>query len=112
MGAGLAMAPWSGLLAAGFPLRFTAGNLNTAWAGLDVLEALGLFATGKLLRRNDLRATLTAAATATLLFVDAWFDVLTSAPRGRALAIVMAVGAELPTSTLCAALALRLFPRK
>jgi hypothetical protein len=111
-GAGLAMVPWLGVLATGLPASYQAGNWNAAWVGLDALEALGLFATGTLLRRRDPRAALTAAATSALLCVDAWFDVLTSAPADRITAIVMAVGAEFPSAILCAAIAMRTFPRR
>ncbi|HEV3174004.1 MAG TPA: hypothetical protein VGZ32_26885 [Actinocrinis sp.] len=111
-GAGLAMVPWLGVLATGLPASYHAGNWNAAWVGLDALEALGLFATGTLLRRRDPRAALTAAATSALLCVDAWFDVLTSAPADRVTAIVMAAGAELPITALCAVLAVRTFPQR
>lgn len=111
-GAGLAMVPWLGLLATGLPASYQAQNWNAAWVGLDALEALGLFATGTLLRRRDARAALTAAATSALLCVDALFDVLTSAPADRITAIVMAVGAELPVAALCAVLAVRTLPRQ
>jgi hypothetical protein len=111
-GTGAAMIPWLFVLAAELPAQTTAVHWNTVWVGLDSLEALGLASTGLLLRRQDSRAGLTAAATATLLAVDAWFDVLTSAPGAdRAVAIAMAVGAELPMAALCAYLAVRLHPR-
>jgi hypothetical protein len=49
--------------------------------------------------------------TATLIFVDAWFDVTTSLPGPAQLtAIAMAAFIEVPVSVLCAALALRLVP--
>jgi hypothetical protein len=84
-----------------------------AWVGLDSLEALGLLGTGLLLRRRDPRASLTSAATAILLLVDAWFDVLTAAAGAdRLCAVAMALGAGLPLATLCTVLAVRLFPRR
>jgi hypothetical protein len=47
-----------------------------------------------------------ATATATLLFVDAWFDVLTSSTRAElVVAIVLAVLVELPLAVLCLVLA-------
>lgn len=111
-GAGAAMVPWLFVLATELPAHTTAVHWNTVWVGLDSLEALGLASTGLLLRRRDPRAGLTAAATATLLAVDAWFDVLTSAAGAdRAVAIAMAAGAELPTAALCAYLAVRLYPK-
>ncbi|MGH6654706.1 MAG: hypothetical protein ACRDVE_05825 [Actinocrinis sp.] len=111
--AGVAMVPWLVVLALTLPARAAAGNWTTVWVGLDSVEALGLAFTGVLLRHRDARASLTAAGTAVLLLVDAWFDVLTSAPGGdRLVAVLMAACAEVPLAVLCAALAIRLFPRQ
>lgn len=105
------MLPWLFVLGTTLPTRTTAQHWNMAWVGLDSLEALGLICTGLLLYRRDPRAGLTAAATATLLLVDAWFDVLTAAPgTDRIIAVLMAAGAELPIAALCVYLAVRLFP--
>jgi hypothetical protein len=103
---GAGLIPWLVVLASYLPASTLAWNWSTAWAGLDSLEALGLFSTGVLLIRRDARYCLTAAATAALLLVDAWFDVTTSAPGlGRLLAIAMAEVVELPVSAACATLA-------
>lgn len=111
--AGLAMVPWLFVLAVSLPAHATAQHWSVAWVGLDSLEALGLTCTGLLMRRRDPRASLTAAATAVLLLVDAWFDVLTAAPGAdRTIAALMAGGAELPIAALCAYLAMRLFPAR
>jgi hypothetical protein len=108
--AGLAMIPWLFVLALALPATTTAGHWNAAWTGLDGMEALGLLGTGLLLRRGDARAALTAACTATLLVVDAWFDLLTAAPGAdRLLAAVMAGCAELPLAVLCGVIAVRRF---
>jgi len=112
LGAGLIAAGclvllWIGVLAAQTPLLAEPANWNAAWIGLDVLEAAGLLTTGLLLRRQDPRMGLAAAATAMLLFMDAWFDVMTAAPSERLLSIAMAAVAELPIGAVCARLALR-----
>jgi hypothetical protein len=81
--------------------------------GLDMMEALGLVTTGVLLRLRDERRCLTAAATAALLVVDAWFDVTTSTPGADHLtALLLAVFLEIPIASLCAALALRTVSRR
>jgi len=55
---------------------------------------------------------LAAAATATLLVVDAWFDTTTASQGGNfATAVAMALGAELPLAALCGRLALRTLGR-
>ncbi len=105
---GLALLPWLYLLATGLPATATVAHWPLAWVGLDALEALGLIATGLLAARSDRRHALAAAATATLLVVDAWFDTTTAAPGGDfASAVAMALGAELPLAALCGRLALR-----
>ncbi|MET7698939.1 hypothetical protein [Streptomyces sp. NPDC005485] len=106
IGFGLALLPWLLVLAAALPTAPSVPHWSAAWVGLDALEALGLTATGALLLRRDPRHPLTAAATAALLIVDAWFDIVTSA-RGAELAaaIAMAAVAELPMAALCVVLA-------
>jgi hypothetical protein len=90
-----------------------AAHSSTAWVGLDAMETVGLLATGALLLRRDHRCCLAAACTGTLILVDAWFDVTTSAPGlAQLTAILMAMFIEIPVSSLCAALALRLVPRR
>jgi hypothetical protein len=70
---------------------------SLAWAGLDGAEAVAALATAALLGRADIRASLAAAAAGTLLLIDAWFDVCTSAPGAvQALALAEAAFAEVP----------------
>lgn len=109
--AGCCIVLWIGVLAAQLPPLAEPADWNGAWIGLDVLEAAGLLATGVLLRRDDPRMCLAAAATAMLLYTDAWFDMMTATPGERLLSVAMAVFAELPTGSLCAVLALRRVPR-
>lgn len=113
VGAGIGMAPWLFVLAAGLPSTTVASHWSTAWVGLDGAEALGLITTGTLLSLKDPRRCLAAAATATLLVADAWFDVTTAAPGSdRETAAAMAACPEIPLSILCAVLALRALPRR
>lgn len=112
MVAGLGMIPWLILLATELPASTVAVHWSTAWVGLDAMETVGLLATGTLLLRRDDRCCLTATVTATLIFVDAWFDVTTSAPGlAQLIAIGMAAFIEVPVSLLCAALALHVASR-
>ncbi|HEU5029801.1 MAG TPA: hypothetical protein VFV01_33145 [Spirillospora sp.] len=105
---GVVMVPWMFVLARALPSSTQVSNWSMAWVGLDALIAAGLASTGVLLRRRDPRHGLTAAATGALLTMDAWFDVLTSAPGAeRALAVAMAAGLELPFACACAILAVR-----
>ena len=89
--------PWSAVLAVTLPATAQAQHWALAWTGLDVAEAAAALATAVLLARGDRRASLPAAAAGTLLLVDAWFDVCTSAPgAGHAMALAEAGCAELP----------------
>jgi len=111
--AGFGMIPWLVLLAIQLPASTVAVHWSTAWAGLDAMESAGLLATGTLLLRRDGRCCLAATVTGTLIFVDAWFDVTTSAAGlAQLTAIAMAALIEVPVSVLCAVLALRLSPRR
>jgi hypothetical protein len=103
LASGIGLVPWLVVLAVTLP-----SATRVAWVGLDSLEALGLITTGLLVRRGDRRRVLTAAATATLLLIDAWFDV-TTASGGSAFteSIAMAVLAEIPMAAICATIAWR-----
>jgi hypothetical protein len=100
------LVPWTVIVALALPSRELSPNYDVAWAGFDVFLCVGLAATGYFAFRRSRWLPVAAAATATMLFVDAWFDVVTS-PSGRDLvaAIVLAVFVELPLSALCLFLA-------
>jgi hypothetical protein len=101
------MIPWVFILACSLPPTIRAAHWSTAWAGLDALEAAGLMTTGVALIGRYSWLCLPAALTSTLLVVDAWFDITTSAPGPAAtVAIAMAVFPELPMAGLCAVLAI------
>ena len=74
-----------------------------AWVGLDLMQVTGLAATGVLLARHRRLVSPVAAASACLMLVDAWFDVLTA--EGGAswyVALLMAGALELPAAFLLA----------
>jgi hypothetical protein len=105
---GTFLLPWCVLLGLTLPPTAAAQHWSLAWAGLDGAEALAALATAVLLRRADPRAGLAAVAGGTLLLVDAWFDVCTSAPGlGHALALAEACCLELPLAAAAFYLALR-----
>jgi hypothetical protein len=105
------MVPWLAVLALTLPSATRVPHWSAAWVGLDALEALGLAATGWLVRRGDPRRCLPAVATAALLIADAWFDISTAGTGGPLIeAIVMAACAEIPAAVLCAVIAWRAIP--
>jgi hypothetical protein len=106
------LVPWCVVLSATLPRTAQAQNWSLAWTGLDAAEAVAALATAALLARDDSRACLTAAAGGTLLMVDAWFDVCTSAPGvEHTLAVSEAVLVELPLACAAGWLAVRLLRR-
>jgi hypothetical protein len=94
--------PWTIYLGLTLPDRQLSPHYNIAWVGFDVLELIALGATGYFALRHSRYLALTSSAAATLLVVDAWFDIMTS-PRGQIMqAIVLAVLVELPLAGVCA----------
>lgn len=95
------LVPWTVYLAGSLPSRQVATNYDAAWAGFDVLLALALAATAYFAFRRPGYLALAAAATATLLLVDAWFDVLTTPGVQRIESILLAALVELPLAAVC-----------
>ena len=98
----LILLPWIVYLGYSLPARQVSPDYDVAWAGFDVMLLVGLASTGYFaLRRSRYLAT-AAAAAATLLVVDAWFDVMTSPPGQRGEPVALAVLIELPLAAVCA----------
>ena len=97
LGVGGFLLPWCVVLTAVLPATAQAEHWALAWTGLDGAEAAAALMTAALLSRGDRRASLSAAAGGTLLLIDAWFDVCTSAPgTDHALALSEAACVEIP----------------
>lgn len=100
------MVPWTAYLFVSLPPSQRAAHYDLAWGGFD-LGLLGvLAATAVAAVRRSRWLPMAAAALATLLVVDAWFDVLT-APTGGEFwtAVAMALLVELPLAGVCVWLA-------
>jgi hypothetical protein len=94
--------PWIVYLGFSLPTRQISRHYDLAWVGFDVFELIALAATGYLALRRSRYLALASASAATLLVVDAWFDVVT-APRHQLLqAVVLAALIELPLAGVCA----------
>jgi hypothetical protein len=90
------------------PRHATFHHYRGVWVGFD-LGLVGVLATTAVLAwRGRPQVTMAATAAATMLFVDAWFDVLTT-PRGSDLvvSVVLAGAVELPLAMICLWIALR-----
>jgi hypothetical protein len=104
--AALLLVPWVVLLVLVLPSAHQSAHWDIAWSGFDVALALLLSAVAVAARRGSLWFEGAATAAATLLFVDAWFDVLTSSTRVELFAAIgEAVFVELPLAFLCLFLA-------
>jgi hypothetical protein len=100
--AGFFLVPWAVWLALRLPRRHLAEHYDVAWAGFDIGLAFLVAATAIALWRRSPILPVLGSVAGTLLFADAWFDVLTS-DGGRELgwAIGGAVLAEVPLGILC-----------
>jgi hypothetical protein len=97
----LIMLPWTFYVAASLPARQLSANFDTAWAGFDVMLIGALAGTAYFALRRSRYLSTAATATAVLLVVDAWFDVITTPSGGRLQSILLAAAVELPLASVC-----------
>lgn len=103
---GIALVPWTIILAVELPSRKETVHWDVAWAGFDVVLTAAMVATAAAFYWRWAARGSIAAATGALLVADAWFDVVTaSTTNERWFAIALAVLVELPLATLCFVLA-------
>lgn len=104
--AALLLVPWVVVLARMLPSAHRSAHWDIAWAGFDIVLALLLLAVALTAWHRSAWLPATATAAATLLFVDAWFDVLTASTRTELLvALAEAALVEVPLALLCLLLA-------
>ncbi len=85
-----------------------ANNWRTAWVGLDIAESLVFLLTAWFLFRRSRLVTVTSSIAFTMLWLDAWFDVMTSISYGDiAVSRTLAVFVELPLGIFCLFVALQ-----
>ena len=99
--------PWVVFLAVTLPRHATFAHYRGVWVGFDIGLICVLATTAVQAWRGRPQVALAATAAATMLFVDAWFDVLTT-PRGDPLilSVVLAVLVEIPLAVICLWIAL------
>jgi hypothetical protein len=96
------LAVWTVFLGYTLPNKGVLAHQDIVWVGFDVGLLVGLVAIGWAALRRSRFLPLAAAATAALLVMDAWFDVIGSANDGEVMeAVAMAVVVELPLSGIC-----------
>jgi hypothetical protein len=100
------LVPWVILLIWLLPSTHRSAHWDVAWGGFDVALAALLLTVAVATWRRSPWLEGAATATATLLVVDAWFDVLTSSTGTElAVALVEALLVELPLAVVCVLLA-------
>ncbi len=105
----LGLAAWTGLLAVSLPHYYRAGGWRGAWVGFDIVLLAAFGATGWAAWRRRQVLIICLVVLATLLFCDAWFDVvLDTHTREFELSLLSAVLVELPLAVLAIAGARRL----
>ena len=99
---GVGLVLWTIWIAYDLPRRHVARHWDVAWAGFDVMMAALLLITAYGAARRAVWLQSAAAASATMLVCDAWFDIVTSG-RGADLAMSLASGfvIELPLAAVC-----------
>jgi len=103
----LVMIPWTVHLSLTLPRRVTATHYDLAWGGFDIGLVLALGWTAYSAFRGTRWLPIAASVNASMLVVDAWFDVVTAPHRGdRLVALVLAMLVEIPLSAVCVWLAI------
>jgi hypothetical protein len=98
----VALVPWAIWLSATLQRTHVTHHWDLAWTGFDVGLALAFAGTALSAWRRSPWLQAFAAATGTLLLVDAWFDVvLESRVDEERWAILAALLAELPMAAVC-----------
>lgn len=94
--------PWIGYLAVTLPRHAVTVHYRAAWVGFDVGLVVVLAATAVYAWRGNRQVVPAASATAAMLLVDAWFDVVTTPPGPDLLvSVLLAALVELPLAGLC-----------
>jgi hypothetical protein len=93
--------PWILYLAVTLPSRQVSAHYDVAWAGFDVILLGALASTAYFALRRSRYLSTAATATAALLVVDAWFDVVTTPPNQVWQSILLAAAIELPLAGVC-----------
>jgi hypothetical protein len=98
---GTATVPWTVYLAMTLPDHSRTHNYRAAWVGFDILLVVVLLLTAYVAWRGRPLVGLLAASAATMLVVDAWFDVTTSNRFELPGALLSAALVELPLAGVC-----------
>lgn len=105
---GIGLLPWTIWLSESLKPHHLVSRWDLAWSGFDSGLALLFIATAIAAYRRSTWVGALAAATGTMLVVDAWFDiVLESHAADLRNSIILAAVAELPAAAMCFWIAFR-----
>ncbi|HVB51559.1 MAG TPA: hypothetical protein VND89_07505 [Acidimicrobiales bacterium] len=91
---------WTVYLGGHLPRHYIVHHWDLAWVGLDVAEIVALLGAAWAAWRRRAVLILFSIVSATLLLVDAWFDVTTANRASFAESFVVAVFVEVPSAAL------------
>ncbi|HEY5304666.1 MAG TPA: hypothetical protein VIJ86_11515 [Acidimicrobiales bacterium] len=98
---------WTVYIAFVLPRHYDVNHWDIAWVGLDVAQILMLSLSAWAAWRRNTLLVMFATVSATLLLVDAWFDVTTARRGDLSQSIVLAVLIEVPSAIVLYAVAHR-----
>jgi hypothetical protein len=95
--------PWIVYLALTLPARTRAVDYDIAWVGYDAAMCAVLATLAYCALRRTMATGAIAAVAATMLVIDAWFDIVTTDKRDQLMmAIISAAFVEIPLAIVCA----------
>ena len=97
----LVLVPWTVYIGESLPQRQLSPHYDVSWVGFDMMLLVALAATAFFALRRSRYLSMAATATAALLVVDAWFDLMTTPSGQIAQSIVLAAAVELPLAAVC-----------
>lgn len=104
IGGAVALLPWISYLSVVLPARASGGAWRTAWVGFDVILASAFGCAGWLAWHRRQLATIALPVAATLVLMDAWFDVsLSWGTADQWGAVATAVLGEIPVAVVLVA---------
>ena len=93
--------PWTVYLSMTLPTRQITHNWDMVWWGFDSFVIMVMALTAYFIARRSIWVILTASSLGTCLFIDCWFDILTSRHGHDLLqSIILALFVELPVAII------------
>ncbi len=102
--------PWTIFLAYLLPKVYISHNWDLAWIGFDIFEIVLFGLSLILIIKKSVWVSLSSLALSVIVFIDAWFDVLTSRPgQARIRSILDALIIELPIAIISFIVSINIF---